>query len=73
MFPGQGAQYVNMGADVYRQERIFREAVDQCAQILQPILGADLRDVLFAPGGDEESRERATSPDPLYAAGAVHD
>ena len=55
MFPGQGAQYVNMGADVYRQERIFREAVDQCAQILQPILGADLRDVLFAPGGNEET------------------
>ena len=55
MFPGQGAQYVNMGADVYRQERVFREAVDQCAQILQPILGADLRDVLFAPGGDEEA------------------
>ena len=50
MFPGQGAQYVNMGADVYRQERIFRETVDQCAQILQPILRADLRDVLFAPG-----------------------
>ena len=55
MFPGQGAQYVNMGADVYRQERVFREAADQCAQILQPILGADLRDVLFASGGNEES------------------
>ena len=55
MFPGQGAQYVNMGAEVYRQERVFREAVDQCAQILQPILGADLRDVLFAQGGDEEA------------------
>ena len=55
MFPGQGAQYVNMGADVYRQERVFREAVDQCAEILQPILGTDLRDVLFAPDGDEEA------------------
>jgi amino acid adenylation domain-containing protein len=55
MFPGQGAQYVNMGSDVYRQERAFRETVDQCAQILQPILETDLRDILFAPGDDEEA------------------
>jgi amino acid adenylation domain-containing protein/natural product biosynthesis luciferase-like monooxygenase protein len=55
MFPGQGAQYVNMGADVYGHERVFREAVDQCAQILKPILRADLRDVLFAPAGGEEA------------------
>ena len=25
MFPGQGAQYANMGADLYQQERVFRE------------------------------------------------
>ena len=55
MFPGQGAQYVDMGADVYRHERVFREAVDQCAQILEPILGADLRNVLFAKGDSEEN------------------
>lgn len=55
MFPGQGAQYVDMGAEVYRHERVFREAVDQCAQILEPILGADLRNVLFAKGGHEEN------------------
>lgn len=55
MFPGQGAQYVNMGADLYRQERVFREAVDQCAKILQPILKVDLLKVLFASNGNTEA------------------
>ena len=47
MFPGQGAQYVNMGAELYRTERVFKEAIDQCAAILVPHLGFDLRQVLF--------------------------
>ena len=73
MFPGQGAQYVNMGADVYRHERVFREAVDQCAQILEPILRAGSRRTFYLlKVVTEESRERATTPDPLYAACAVH-
>ena len=47
MFPGQGAQYVNMGAELYRAERVFKEEIDLCAEILQPRLGLDLRQVLF--------------------------
>ncbi len=47
MFPGQGAQYVNMGAELYRNERVFKAEVDHCAELLQPHLGLDLRQVLF--------------------------
>ena len=47
MFPGQGVQYVNMGADLYRTEPVFAAEVDLCAKILQPHLGLDLRSVLF--------------------------
>src|SRR5581483_8878889 len=54
MFPGQGAQYVNMGLDLYRNEPVFREQIDLCSTILAPRLGLDLRDVLY-PKGDEES------------------
>ena len=57
MFPGQGAQYVNMGADLHRTEPVFREAVDECARILQPILGRDLRTVLFSTAGSEAAAE----------------
>ncbi|MDQ2097151.1 MAG: type I polyketide synthase [Tychonema bourrellyi B0820] len=52
MFPGQGAQYVNMGLNLYESEPLFRSTVDRCAEILQPHLGRDLRKVLY-PGSDE--------------------
>lgn len=47
MFPGQGTQYVSMGRSLYEHEPVFRTAVDQCAEILLPLLGRDLRDVLY--------------------------
>jgi len=58
MFPGQGTQYVNMGLDLYRSEPAFAAEVDQCARLLQPHLGLDLRDILFpdAAGAGEAAR-----------------
>lgn len=47
MFPGQGAQHVQMGLGLYEQEEVFRDAVDECAQLLKPSLNLDLRDLLF--------------------------
>jgi acyl transferase domain-containing protein len=47
MFPGQGAQYVNMALKVYHQEQTFREQVDYCCKLLEPHLGLDLRQVLY--------------------------
>ncbi|HEY0738301.1 MAG TPA: SDR family NAD(P)-dependent oxidoreductase [Herpetosiphonaceae bacterium] len=47
MFPGQGAQYVDMGRELYATESVFRTAVDECAELLKPHLGLDLRNVLF--------------------------
>ncbi len=47
LFPGQGSQYVNMGADLYRTEPVFRRELDTCADILLPLLGLDLRTLLY--------------------------
>ncbi|MEO8078022.1 MAG: type I polyketide synthase, partial [Acidobacteriota bacterium] len=47
MFSGQGSQHVNMTRDVYRQERVFREIVDECSSVLAPLLGVDLQRVLY--------------------------
>ncbi|MCP4701299.1 MAG: amino acid adenylation domain-containing protein, partial [Gammaproteobacteria bacterium] len=49
MFPGQGAQHVNMGRELYLTEAVFREQVDKCSEYLKPHLGFDLRRALY-PG-----------------------
>ncbi len=63
MFSGQGSQYPGMGAGLYRDEPVFRAAVDRCAELLRPHLGEhgglDLREVLFpSDPGSEAAAER---------------
>ncbi len=52
MFAGGGAQYANMGLDLYRTEPAFREQVDLCLRTFAPHVTADLRQYLF-PAPDE--------------------
>ncbi len=47
LFPGQGAQYVQMGADLYQTEPVYRAALDRCATLFMPHLHHDLRAVLY--------------------------
>ncbi|HEV7214424.1 MAG TPA: type I polyketide synthase, partial [Chloroflexota bacterium] len=48
LFPGQGTQHVGMARGLYQSEPVFRESLDNCAELLKPVLGQDLRRVLFA-------------------------
>ncbi|MGE0127978.1 MAG: SDR family oxidoreductase [Blastocatellales bacterium] len=58
MFSGQGAQYVNMGLDLYQTEPTFREAIDHCSKFLKPHLDFDLRDLLYPPAEKAEEAAR---------------
>lgn len=49
MFAGQGSQYVNMGLGLYRTIEEFRQEVDRCFTLLEPIMGVNVKQVLF-PG-----------------------
>ncbi|HSP78302.1 MAG TPA: SDR family oxidoreductase, partial [Myxococcaceae bacterium] len=55
MFSGQGAQYVDMGRQLYEQEPAFRAEVDACAEKLKGLLGVDLRTLLYPPEAERES------------------
>lgn len=57
MFPGQGAQYPNMGRQLYELEPTFRTVVDQCAEQLKPLLGLDLREVLYPQGESSQQSQ----------------
>src|SRR4030095_10758422 len=56
MFPGGGAQYVNMGLGLYQTEKTFRREVDRCSEILKAEIGYDLRACLYPTSGEEEAR-----------------
>jgi phthiocerol/phenolphthiocerol synthesis type-I polyketide synthase E len=59
MFPGQGTQYPNMGRELYECEPTFRAQVEECAELLKPSLGLDLRDLLFPEtGGEDEAANK---------------
>jgi acyl transferase domain-containing protein len=47
LVPGQGAQYVGMGGDLYQHEPAFRESIDHCAELLQADLAVDIRTILY--------------------------
>jgi acyl transferase domain-containing protein len=47
LFPGQGAQQVDMGREMYETHPIFRAQVNLCCERLKPEIGLDLRDVLY--------------------------
>jgi amino acid adenylation domain-containing protein len=57
-FPGQGAQYINMGKELYEDEPIYRSAVDHCAEILNSIIGTDIRQVIMPAAQSQEAEEK---------------
>ena len=55
LLPGVGDHYVGMAHDLYTRRPMFRDAVDRCAEILRPLLGIDIRTVLY-PAGERWKR-----------------
>jgi acyl transferase domain-containing protein len=62
MFPGQGAQYINMGIGLYDSEPVFKRELDRCFDSLLTITGYNFREILF-PSGEEQGSGDGTQPD----------
>jgi acyl transferase domain-containing protein/acyl carrier protein len=58
MFSGQGAQYVQMGLELYEHEPEFRGPFDRCSDILESHLSLDLRDVVYPTEGQIAEQAR---------------
>ena len=59
LFTGQGAQFPGMGQTLYETEPVYREQIDACAEILKPLLGLDLRTLLFPEDADSDASAEA--------------
>ncbi|MEU3466098.1 type I polyketide synthase, partial [Streptomyces sp. NPDC006733] len=46
VFPGQGSQWVGMGAELLDSSPVFADAIDQCAKALAPYVDWSLTDVI---------------------------
>ncbi len=58
MFPGGGAQYARMGYELYTEEPVYKQAIDDCLAIINPKLGRDLGALMFAPANQIEAATR---------------
>ena len=59
LFPGQGSQYLNMGRELYQHEAVYRQAVDTCADFLLPLIGQDIRPIMYTEGGSTPAEAAA--------------
>ncbi|MDB4951687.1 MAG: Polyketide synthase type [Gemmatimonadetes bacterium] len=53
LLPGDGAQHAGMGQELYAEGGAFREAMDECAEILRPLLGLDVREAIYPATEDD--------------------
>ncbi|MEB3267018.1 MAG: beta-ketoacyl synthase N-terminal-like domain-containing protein, partial [Leptolyngbya sp.] len=60
MFPGQGSQYLHMGANLYAHEPVFQEALDTCAALLLPVVERDIRTLIYPQQDEAAATEQLT-------------
>ncbi|WP_443076896.1 type I polyketide synthase [Streptomyces sp. NBC_01725] len=62
VFPGQGAQWPLMTADLLTTEPVYAQSIDACAKALAPYVDWSLRDVLTDPAGELLERVDVVQP-----------
>ncbi|RYF48325.1 MAG: type I polyketide synthase, partial [Cytophagaceae bacterium] len=69
LFPGQGSQYINMGRELYENELVYKQAVDECAELLSAHLDTDIRQIMYPDELSRGAEERLKNT--LYTQSAL--
>lgn len=62
LFPGVGTQHPGMGSELYAAQPVYRDCVDECADLFDAALGCDLRSLLFSAGQRESAAAALLRP-----------
>ncbi|WP_349367911.1 SDR family NAD(P)-dependent oxidoreductase [Salinarimonas sp.] len=62
LMPGQGAQHAGMGRGLYEAFPAYRDVIDAAAAILDPLIGDDVRRVMFDGARSDLAQTRLTQP-----------
>jgi acyl transferase domain-containing protein len=68
LFTGQGAQQPGMGRALYELYPVFRDAIDRCAAVLDPLLPLSLKCILFEGAGEDAPIYRTALAQPTVVA-----
>ena len=60
LFAGQGFQDTGRSAEFYRSDDAYRAAVDECLELLDPVLADEVRSMLCSERGADPERVRRT-------------